>query len=197
MERCAHTLQFTSVSGDLTTLKCLRIWIRAILVSSRAKRVPMQLRGPIPNGMKQNGSRLAFSSAVNLHKHSRDTRTGPAVPPDKQSSCSCQSVPWSTALVHSPVGVKLVRFWPVLWVVVKVVDWDMYDKALGEGEPFHSDVLRALTSDPKGRLLDISYWRFNMCINNSISSTVHCKYCSTLNLTWFCGHLPINVYWLN
>ena len=85
----------------------------------------------------------------------------------------------------------------MLWVVVKVVDWDMYDKALGEGEPLHSDVLRALTSDPKGRLLDISYWRFNMCINNSISSTVYSKYCSTLNLTCFCGHLPINVYWLN
>ena len=46
----------------------------------------------------------------------------------------------------SPVGVKLVWLWPVLWVVVEVVDGDMYDKAFGEGESLHSDVLRALTA---------------------------------------------------
>jgi len=48
--------------------------------------------------------------------------------------------------MSSPVGVKLVRLWPVLWVVVEVVDGDMYYKAFGEGESLHSDVLRALTT---------------------------------------------------
>ena len=36
----------------------------------------------------------------------------------------------------------------MLWVVLEVVDGDMYDKALGEGEALHSDVLRALTTGP-------------------------------------------------
>ena len=53
--------------------------------------------------------------------------------------------------MSSPVGVKLVRLWPVLWVVVEVVDGNVNHKSLGEGEPLHGDVLRALTSDPTGR----------------------------------------------
>ena len=36
----------------------------------------------------------------------------------------------------------------MVWVVLEVVDGDMYDKALGEGEALHSDVLRALTTGP-------------------------------------------------
>ena len=50
--------------------------------------------------------------------------------------------------MSSPVGVKLVRLWPVLRVVLNVVNGDMYDKAFGEGEPLHSDVFRALTTGP-------------------------------------------------
>ena len=51
----------------------------------------------------------------------------------------------------SPVGVKLVWLWPVLWVVVEVVDGDMHGKAFGEGESFHSDVFRALTASPANK----------------------------------------------
>ena len=50
----------------------------------------------------------------------------------------------------SPVGVKLVWLWPVLWVVVEVVDGDVNHKALGEGEPLHGDILSTLTSDSEG-----------------------------------------------
>ena len=50
--------------------------------------------------------------------------------------------------MHSPVGVKLVWLWPVLWVVLDIVDGNLHCKALGEGESLHSDVLRALTTSP-------------------------------------------------
>ena len=50
--------------------------------------------------------------------------------------------------MSSPVGVKLVRLWPVLRVVLNVVDGDLHHKTFGEGEPLHSSVLRALTHGP-------------------------------------------------
>ena len=40
--------------------------MRAILASNRANLIPMQLRGPIPNGMNDIGCLLALASAVNL-----------------------------------------------------------------------------------------------------------------------------------
>ena len=40
--------------------------MRAILACSRANLIPIQMRGPKPNGMWLSGGLLAFSSAVNL-----------------------------------------------------------------------------------------------------------------------------------
>ena len=40
----------------------------AILISSMAKRIPTQLRGPIPNPMKAYGFRLALFSGLHLKK---------------------------------------------------------------------------------------------------------------------------------
>ena len=56
----------TSVSGALTKVYLLSSSMRAILASSRANLIPMQLRGPKPNGKWQSWGRLALSSAVNL-----------------------------------------------------------------------------------------------------------------------------------
>jgi hypothetical protein len=43
--------------------------MRATLASSIANLIPMQLRGPKPNGMCTSCGRLALSSGVNLFKH--------------------------------------------------------------------------------------------------------------------------------
>ena len=40
--------------------------MKASFVSIRANLIPMQLRGPQPNGMWARDGRFAFSSAVNL-----------------------------------------------------------------------------------------------------------------------------------
>ena len=43
---------FTGVSATGKKRKFLTTWHKAIFISSRANRMPMQFRGPIPNGMK-------------------------------------------------------------------------------------------------------------------------------------------------
>ena len=61
-----QTEELTSVSAHFTNLSFLNIATKPILASINASRIPIQFLGPWPNGMNTNGSRLAFSSEVNL-----------------------------------------------------------------------------------------------------------------------------------
>ena len=86
-------------------------------------------------------------SSEPAQSHNRGSRTGRTHDKQLPSVVSQYSKEQCTR-THSPVGVKLVWFWPVLRVVVEVVDGNLYSNTLGEGEPIHSDGLRAFSTNP-------------------------------------------------
>ena len=57
----------TFVSSEVVILYLLSTSIRAILASRMASLIPMQLRGPRPNGKWEQGWRLATADGKNLH----------------------------------------------------------------------------------------------------------------------------------
>lgn len=57
---------FTFVSEDCSNLYFCKTLTIAILVSSMANLAPMQLRGPAPNGMKENGFIFSLFVEENL-----------------------------------------------------------------------------------------------------------------------------------
>ena len=58
----------TFVSGAESILNCLIISIRVILVSMRARRIPMHCLGPTPKGMCAQGCLADLWALSNLHQ---------------------------------------------------------------------------------------------------------------------------------
>jgi len=57
---------YTSVSALRWNLNLLSKYTNAIFASMSANRIPIQDRGPVPNGRKQYGLRFCFASFENL-----------------------------------------------------------------------------------------------------------------------------------
>ena len=57
---------YTSVSALRWNLNLLSRYTNAIFASMSANRIPIQDRGPVPNGRKQYGLRFCFASFENL-----------------------------------------------------------------------------------------------------------------------------------
>ena len=57
---------YTSVSALRWNLNLLSKYTSAIFASMTANRIPIQDRGPVPNGRKQYGLRFCFASFENL-----------------------------------------------------------------------------------------------------------------------------------
>ena len=96
--------QLTLVSGSRTKENHLSTSMRAILASSRANLIPMQLRGPTPKGMCTLFGRLALSSAENLH---------------------IQATLFSHHFIqrdNSRVRIKLLWIIPILGIIVELLD---------------------------------------------------------------------------
>ena len=58
----------TSVFAFFWNLNLLSKYTNAIFASMSANRIPIQDRGPVPNGRKQYGLRFCFASFENLPK---------------------------------------------------------------------------------------------------------------------------------
>ena len=95
--------QQTLVSGPRTKENRLSTSMRATLTSSRANFIPMQLRGPTPNGMCTLFGRLVLSSAENLHIQA--------------TLFSHHSIQWG----NSPVRIKLLWVIPILGIIVELL----------------------------------------------------------------------------
>ena len=115
----------TSVFDSLMNVYLLRVAIRAILASSRANLIPMQLRGPKPNGMWASCGRLALSSGENL---------------------------WKIVYPHIiqegifgflPARLKSVWSLPVEMVFVDYKGWNDYARSLWDCKPLHDCCLQA------------------------------------------------------
>ena len=66
LEQAIQNNGFTSVRSHVNTLNFCRIITQAILISTRASRMPMQFRGPLPKGIKAIGWISDFLSGENL-----------------------------------------------------------------------------------------------------------------------------------
>ena len=66
--RSIHVLIITLVSGVITILNLLSTSMSVILTSIIASRMPIQILGPLPNGMKAPGWMEDFWDLLNLQK---------------------------------------------------------------------------------------------------------------------------------
>lgn len=82
---------------------------KAILASSRAKRMPRQDRGPDPNGIQAIGCLFFFNSGSNLHN-----RKFQKIGSKKENRKNVEE--------FVPIGIESIRIWPHIRIVVDLPD---------------------------------------------------------------------------
>ena len=92
--------------------------MRAILISSRANLVPMQLRGPKPNGRWTVAGRLALSSAANLECNTETT----------ENECNMKLL---LMMLYQPIWIKFLWVLPVFGIMVECFERQKDLRSLG------------------------------------------------------------------